>query len=208
MDFERVAKLAGIVSTAAAVVSLAISANSIRADLRSSAIKEWQEVTVFSIVVDAGTTGIALQQIQQKFQLAAPDFADVLPTKEISTQALKRTVLSLLSKRAIAVRTDGMYASTMDGGIPGMATQMQTAVRMQDVGSSLIAMVTESSGKYSPVDIKNLLKSRFTFSDEEFSILVNNMVTMGWVRLDANGHLVTPATQGNLVPGVPGMPKK
>jgi hypothetical protein len=79
---------------------------------------------------------------------------------------------------------------------------------MQDVGSSLIAMVTESSGKYSPVDIKNLLKSRFTFSDEEFSILVNNMVTMGWVRLDANGHLVTAATQGNLVPGVPGMPKK
>src|SRR5688572_4112923 len=95
---ESIAKVGGLISALAAVISLAVSASQIRSDLRASEVREWQEVTVYSIVTDAGNVGISREQIRSKLQSAAPDYGRQLPSSSISTEALKRTLLSLTAK--------------------------------------------------------------------------------------------------------------
>jgi hypothetical protein len=189
-DLERYARIAGIVSTAVAVISLAVTANSIRGDLRASAIREWQEVTVYSIVAQSGSTGVSMDEVRGRFQAAAIDFGDEVPNKEISTQSLRRTLLSLTAKRAVAMRADGAYVVMMDGGVPGMSEQLQTAVRMQGVGNALITLIAAAPGKYTLPEAKNLLIPRFKFTDEEFTVLTTNMTNMNLLRYDTTVHLV------------------
>jgi hypothetical protein len=200
IDLERYAKFAGLVSTTVAVISLAISANSIRSDLRASTIREWQEVTIYSIVSQAGSTGISVDDIRGRFQAAAIDFGEELSNKEISTQSLRRTLLSLTAKRAVGMRADGAYVVTMDGGIPGMPEQMQVAVRMQEVGNALITLAAEAPGKYTLPEAKNLLKSRFKFTDAEFVVLTTSMTNLNILRYDANQRLIPVTGAPKILP--------
>ena len=71
-----------------------------------------------------------------------------------------------------------------------MPEQLEVVVRMQNVGIALISMIAEAPGKYSLPEAKNLLKSRFKFTDEEFAVLTNNMTNSKALRYDVNKKLV------------------
>ena len=95
---EYAAKAAGAISALAALCTLSITLVQIRNDYQKAQIREWQEVVVYSMIADAAGAGMTTTELQNKYRGAAVDLPQELPREEIQTQALKRTLLNLISK--------------------------------------------------------------------------------------------------------------
>ena len=86
---------------------------------------------------DSGLSGIKLPDIQMKFQSEAPNFGIPIKLKEISTAALRRTLLALIGKRASVARQDGVYALALFTPTPEEIKARESQVAYASVGNSV-----------------------------------------------------------------------
>lgn len=204
---DRITKFAGLASIASATVALialAISAAQISRDLRSATIREWQEVTVYSIVSEAALPGLTFSDIQTKYKNVAPDFGSELPVSEINTQSLKRTLLALMSKRAITLRPDGRYGVAIDPVSIEAIRASEISARMQKIGDALVEKTSKEPAKHTFMELQNFLNGKQLFTEEEFQRLTANMVRQGYFVVSQDGK-VSPSIDslGRPVPSKP-----
>ena len=189
---QKWATLGGVISAAVALLTLAINVAAVRRDFQKAQINEWQEVTVYSTILDAKLEGLTFDDIQRNYTIKAKDLPEELPRPEIQTQALKRILLTLIAKRAISMRSDGKYVFAIDPVAPGEVPLVDAAIRMEAVGGAIIDLVSKQPGRYTPQEISELLKGRFRFSDVEFQRLLVNMREGKHIRIDKQGKVWLP----------------
>src|SRR3954468_20068815 len=115
VDWVRVGSIATAVASFVAMGALAVQGGQLKRDADNKQVLEWQEVTVYSIIDKTGARGASFADIQRDYKNEAADLPAEMPRTEIQTQALKRALLQLMSKRAIGRLRSGSYAVTYDG---------------------------------------------------------------------------------------------
>ena len=158
-----------------ALVTLALTSVQLRNDYLKRQIKEWQDVAVFSIISDAPLRGLTISEIQAKYKEMANDLPKELPREEIQTQALKRTLLNLISSQAITFRNDGRYGVVV-GPFPMPPEMIETRQVMQEAGSYILQVVVPNRNQYTLQTLAEKVHRRFQkLTDEQFNQLIGEM---------------------------------
>jgi hypothetical protein len=186
---QKWANAIGMVSAAIALASLAITLENIRRDTEKARIIEWQEVAVFSIITDAGLDGLSFNDIQSQYKIKAGDLADELPRTEIQTQALRRVLLSLLAKRAISLRSDGKYGVPLESTSVQALRDLEKRREIIKLGQEVLQIVSEHPGLYTANQLEIMLKDKFTFSNQDFTLLLSDMQAEGNISFDSKGKI-------------------
>jgi hypothetical protein len=154
----RLAKILGLLASAAAVIGLLLTCWQVNHDLTEKRLQGWEEVVVYSICMKAGYKGATLDQIKQGYSDAAKDLPVELPREAQQTDSVKRTLISLQSKQAIVYLPGDSYAPAISQPVPEGAMIEALGIKVR---SFVIPLVRQQPHTYTEEQLRSKVMQAF-----------------------------------------------
>jgi len=187
---QKAAGIIGVLASLAAVIAVVLTGWQLHHDLQAQQIQQWEDVAVYSICLDAGNHGASLNDIESKYLEAARNLPVALPREAQQTNAIKRTLLSLINGNAVWMLPDGSYAPTMAQGVPDIGV---LAAKSQKIIDRLVALVGSHPGSFSEAQLESQMLQEFpSFSKGQLDALFNQ-ISLGEPRIlayDSKGKAI------------------
>lgn len=172
---EKVGIYLGWAASLAAVISLGVSGWQIERNLYDTKTQQWEEVVVYSIVVDSGSSGIGLDDIQNKYEIAARNLPVELPREAHQTDTIKRTLISLQAQNTVVLLINKRYMAV--SSVPQAPPLPYEEVK--EITDKVLDIVNNAPHQFTEEQLKAQVMQqipKITRSDLDY--IFNNMVFM------------------------------
>jgi hypothetical protein len=193
-DQERFKNVATGVSAVVGLIALLVSLFSLWRQASTEQIRNWQEVVVFSIIMESGVNGLKFEEIRSRYREEALAIKDLdLPREEIQESSLNRVLLNLMSKRIIAYTRSGKYKIAFmpePDELRGTPEEMALHARIEKAADDAIATVKVENCRYTPDQLGQILqRENPELTLREANGLLTQMIADGMFHIDEQGRL-------------------